>query len=131
MGEQQTVKTRMDKFLWAVRVFKTRALAAEACDKGRIKIDEQAVKPSRTVKPGEIIIVHRGPWMQHVRVKALSERRMSASAVLEFIEDITPESEKERLKLHQAAMAAYNVGSGLGRPTKRDRRQMDEFMGDW
>lgn len=131
MGEQLSGKTRMDKFLWAVRIFKTRALAAEACEKGRIKIDAQAVKSSRHVKPGETIVIHRGPWMQHVRVKALCERRMSASAVLEFIEDITPETERERLKLHQAAMAAFNVGSGLGRPTKRDRRQMDEFMGDW
>jgi ribosome-associated heat shock protein Hsp15 len=131
MNEQSSARTRMDKFLWAVRMFKTRSLAAEACDKGRVRIDDVSIKSSRSVKPGEIIVIHRGAWYQHISVTALTERRMSASAVHDFILDVTPETERERLKLHQAAMAAFNVGSGAGRPTKRDRRQMDEFMGDW
>lgn len=124
-------KTRIDKYLWAVRLFKTRALAAEACDKGRVRISDLNVKAGKAVKCGETIVIHRGPWHQHIRVLALSEKRMSATLVKEFYEDITPPEETERLKLHQAAMSAWNVKSGSGRPTKKDRRQMDDFLGDW
>lgn len=124
-------KTRTDKYLWAVRLFKTRALAAEACEKGRIRVADVTVKASRNVKPGEVIVIHRGPWHQHIRVIALSERRMSAALVNGYYEDITPAEELERFRLHQAALAAFQLKRGSGRPTKRDRRQMDDFLGDW
>lgn len=127
----QTDKIRIDKFLWAVRLYKTRQLAAEACDKGRVKIGETAVKPSRAIRRDEIVILHRGPWYQHIKVHAISEKRMAASYVKDFITDITPDEELERLRLHQAALAAWNIKGGTGRPTKKDRRQMDEFLGDW
>lgn len=124
-------KTRTDKYLWAVRIFKTRALAAEACEKGRIRVLDVTVKASRNVKPGEVIVIHRGPWHQHIRVIALSERRMSAALVNGYYEDITPAEELERFRLHQATLAAFQLKQGSGRPTKRDRRQMDDFLGDW
>jgi len=124
-------KIRIDKFLWAVRLYKTRQLAAEACEKGRVKIAGVAVKASRTVKPGELIVLHRGPWHQHIMVVQVTQRRMGAPLVKDFTQDVTPEEELERQKLHQAAMAAWNIKSGAGRPTKKDRRDMDEFLGDW
>ncbi len=129
--EQASVKIRVDKFMWAVRLFKTRPLASEACDKGKIKIADLPVKAGRAIRAGEVLVIHRGPWLQHIKVIALSEKRMAASLVKEFIEDITPPEELERLKLHQSAMAAWNIKGGTGRPTKKDRRQMDEFLGDW
>lgn len=124
-------KVRIDKYLWSVRAYKTRQLAAEACEKGRVSIGGQAVKAARQVKPGEIILLHRGPWYQHLKVVATLERRISAQIVKDYCEDITPEEELERLRLHQAAMAGWNIKNGAGRPTKKDRRQMDEFLGDW
>jgi ribosome-associated heat shock protein Hsp15 len=124
-------KTRIDKFLWAVRLYKTRQLAAEACEKGRVKIAGATVKASRSVKPGEIIVLHRGPWHQHILVVNVTQRRMGAPLVKDFAQDVTPEEELERQKQHQAAMAAWNIKSGAGRPTKKDRRDMDEFLGDW
>lgn len=124
-------KIRMDKWLWAVRLYKTRQLAAEACEKGRIRIGGIEVKASRQVKTGEEIVIHRGPWYQHIRVIALNDRRISASLVRDYCEDITPASEIERLKMHQAALAAWNIKGGTGRPTKKDRRQIDEYLGDW
>lgn len=127
----KTEKTRIDKFLWAVRLYKTRQLAAEACEKGRVKIGDLPVKPARGIRRDEVIILHRGPWYQHLKVIGISENRMSAAFVKDFIEDITPAEELERLRLHQAAMAAWNIKGGAGRPTKKDRRQMDEFLGDW
>lgn len=129
--EQIAGKTRTDKYLWAIRLFKTRALAAEACEKGRVRVSDITVKASRNVKTGEVIVIHRGPWNQHIRVLALSERRMGAALVSGYYEDVTPAEEQERFRLHQATLAAFQLKRGSGRPTKRDRRQMDDFLGDW
>lgn len=124
-------KNRLDKFLWAVRLFKTRKLSAEACEKGRVKIAGVTVKAGRNVRPSEVIIIHRGPWYQHLRVVQISQHRMGAALVKDYIEDITPEEELEKLRLHQASMAAWNIKRGDGRPTKKDRRDMDEFLDEW
>jgi len=124
-------KNRLDKFLWAVRLFKTRKLSAEACEKGRVKIADVAVKAGRNVRPSETIIIHRGPWYQHLRVIQISQHRMGAALVKDYIQDITPEEELEKLRLHQASMAAWNIKRGDGRPTKKDRRDMDEFLDEW
>ena len=125
-------KLRIDKWMWAVRLFKTRTLAAGFCERGRVRIMEQEVKASRMVKPGDLIIIHQGPFQKHVVVKALSDKRMSAPMVKDFMEDITPPEEVERLRLHRLAAATYAV-KGQGRPTKKDRRDLDEFfdLGDW
>ena len=124
-------KIRIDKFLWAIRLYKTRALAAEACERGRVKIGELNVKASRSVKVGEMIVLHRGPWHQHIQVLKVTQKRMGAPLVKDFYEDRTPPQEIEKNRLHQAAMASYALTPGAGRPTKKDRRQMDDFMGDW
>lgn len=129
--EYASDKIRIDKFLWAVRLYKTRALAAEACERGRVKIADLNVKASRAVKAGETIILHRGPWHQHIYVLKVTQKRMGAPLVKEFCEDRTPAEEIEKNRLHQAAMASFALKPGAGRPTKKDRRQMDDFMGDW
>jgi len=124
-------KVRVDKWLWGIRLFKTRSLAAEACEKGRITINEIKIKAGRGLKIGEKLIIHRGPWHQEVEVLQLTQSRMSASKVIDFCKDITPSSELEKLKLHQAALASWNITAVAGRPTKKDRRDMSEFLDDW
>lgn len=124
-------KIRIDKWMWAVRLYKTRSIAAESCTKDRVKINDITCKPSRIVKSGEILILHRGPWHQHIKIIALADKRMNASFVKDFYEDVTPAEELERLKLHRAAIASWNIKDGAGRPTKKDRRDIDEFMGDF
>ena len=124
-------KVRIDKWLWAVRLFKTRSLAAEACDKGRVRIGDLTVKPSRNVKIGEVIVLHRGPWYQHIKVIDITDRRMGAALVKDFLSDVTPADEVEKNRLHQLAQAAWNVKGGAGRPTKKDRREIDDFTSDW
>jgi ribosome-associated heat shock protein Hsp15 len=126
-----TEKVRIDKWLWAVRLFKTRSLAAEACDKGRIRIGDLTVKPSRSVKIGEEIVLHRGPWYQHIKVLDITEKRMGAALVKDFLLDVTPSDELEKNRLHQLAQAAWNIKGGTGRPTKKDRREIDDFTSDW
>lgn len=125
-------KVRIDKWLCAVRLFKTRSLAAEFCDRGRVRIADQEVKASRNVRVGDLIIIHQGPFQKHIVVKALTERRMSASLVKDFMDDVTPPEEVERLRIHRLSAASY-VTRGEGRPTKKDRRALDDFMDieDW
>lgn len=119
-------KVRIDKWLWAVRIFKTRTLAAEECSKGHVSIGELKVKASRELKGGEIVKVRMPPIERHYLVKAVADKRMSAQLAVDFVEDVTPE---ESLALLNAAKA-YGFESrprGAGRPTKRDRRMIDRL----
>lgn len=119
-------KVRIDKWLWAVRIFKTRSLAAEECNKGHVSIGDVHVKPSRELKGGETVKVRIPPIERHYLVKQLSVKRMSAQMAAEFVEDVTP---PETLALLNA-VKAYGYESrprGLGRPTKRDRRMIDKL----
>ena len=113
-------KVRIDKWLWAVRIFKTRSLAAEECGKGHVTIGDVHVKASRELKGGEIVKV------RHYRVKALTAKRMSAQLAVDFVEEVTP---PENLALLNA-VKVYGFESrprGVGRPTKRDRRMIDKM----
>jgi ribosome-associated heat shock protein Hsp15 len=121
-------KVRADKWLWAVRLFKTRSLAATACEKGKIRIGEQVIKAGKNLKEGDIINLHQGAWMQTVRVVQLTEKRMGAVLVNEFMEDLTTTEELEKLKSYQVARADWNPKYGSGRPTKKDRREMDDYF---
>lgn len=125
----ELIKTRLDKWLYAVRIYKTRSVAAEACDKNRVQVSGVNAKPSRNIKTGDHIIIHMGPYKKHVKVLQLSEKRMGAHMVVNYYTDITPDDEQEKLKAYKAAMASYGV-RGAGRPTKKDRRDLDEFY-DW
>ncbi len=121
-------KHRIDKFLWAVRTYKTRSLAAEACKKGRIIMEGMPVKPSHTVKTGDIILVRKLPVVYTFKVKKLLENRVSAQRVPEFLEDLT--SAEELAKLNVRDDVFYTRERGAGRPTKRDRRLLDRVIGE-
>ena len=127
MGDRDNV--RIDKFLWAVRLFKTRSIAAEACKKGRVQINGTAVKSSRTVKEGDTIDVKTPPITRTYKVLAVAEKRMGAKLVPDFIKDITPEDQLEILEMTRLA---YSQGrrKGLGRPTKKDRRDIERLFNE-
>jgi ribosome-associated heat shock protein Hsp15 len=119
-------KHRIDKFLWTVRVFKTRSIATEACKKGHIVIDGIQVKPSRVVKEGDVILVRKPPVVYTYRVIKLLDNRVSAQRVPEFVSDITSAEEISKLSIKDTVFYAREKGSG--RPTKKDRRTLDRIL---
>ena len=118
--------TRIDKWLWAVRIFKTREMATKACAGGKIKIDGSAVKASRNVVKNDIIQVRKGMVKYLFKVRKIAEKRMGAKLVTDFMENITPEEELGKLKSSQK-QPIQSREKGEGRPTKRERRNMDKF----
>lgn len=124
-----TENVRIDKYLWAIRAFKTRSEAAEACNGNKVQIDGTNAKASKAVKPGNLITVRKGPVQYSYRVLQLSESRMGASLVPQFAENLTPESELS--KLHAPVETLFlKRDRGTGRPTKKDRRVLDALMED-
>ena len=119
--------TRIDKWLFAVRLYKTRSLASEECRKGKVTIGGMNVKPSRELKVGETIQLRRPPITRSYKILALTESRMAAKLVPEFLVETTPASELEILEV-QKNMSVYNGERGTGRPTKKDRRDLDGFF---
>jgi len=119
--------TRIDKYLFAVRLYKTRSLASEECRKGKVTIGGMNVKPSRELKIGETIQLRRPPITRSYKVLALTENRMAAKMVPEFLLETTPASELEILEV-QKNMSVYNRERGTGRPTKKERRDLDDFF---
>lgn len=120
---------RIDKFLWAVRIFKTRTLAADACSKGQITINDMTVKSSRHVNVGEIIIVRKPPMVHTYEVKGLLHTRLSAEKVKEYITELTPDEEFRKVELMQLQKNEVR-DRGTGRPTKRDRRDIERLKGN-
>jgi len=118
---------RVDKWLWAVRIFKTRSLATEACKKGHVSIGDSTLKPSRMVQVGEIVKVRKSPITKSLKIIALAEKRMSAKLIVDFVEDVTPAEEMELLEM-QKNMRWIARDRGTGRPTKKDRRELDDFF---
>ena len=120
-------EVRIDKWLWAVRLFKTRTLAADACKKGKVIIQNVQVKPSRNVKVGDVVSIKRNPFLFSFKVLALSENRMNAKLVADFMLNVTT---KDQLELIELAKLAGNTGRdrGTGRPTKKERRDLDDFI---
>ena len=118
---------RIDKWLWAMRVFKTRSIATDACKKGRVTIAGMNVKPSRPIKVGDEISVKKPPVTYTFRVKALSENRLGAKLVPEYMENITPQEQYEILEMAKIS-GFIDRRKGLGRPTKRDSRQINQFV---
>lgn len=118
---------RIDKFLWAVRIFKTRSIAADACSKGRVIINEIHVKPSRAVTKDEIIIVKKPPVNYTYMIIDPIENRVSAKLVEKYITDLTPEEEKIKLHIRQSGFTGYR-DRGTGRPTKKERREIDRWQ---
>jgi ribosome-associated heat shock protein Hsp15 len=123
-------KLRIDKYLWAIRLFKTRTLASDACKAGRVKLDNQNIKPSHEVKPGEIYQVSKGPDKKIIKVTGLLESRVDAKTAIDFYEDITPVEQTAAFKsMFHAPLLKRDRGTG--RPTKRDRREIDELKDDF
>lgn len=117
---------RIDKYLWSIRAFKTRTDATEACKGNRITISGAAVKPSREVKVGDVITVRKGAVVYSYRVTALLEKRVGAKDVEKYAQDITPQSELD--KLHAPVETFFiKRDRGTGRPTKKERREMDSL----
>lgn len=120
---------RIDKWLWAARLYKTRAIAVEACKGGKVKIDQQNVKPSREVKQGEHITVQQEQLHKTVEVLSLIKNRVSAKQLDEVYIDRTPAEEYERIELMRQFKTEYR-DRGAGRPTKKDRRIIDKLKTD-
>lgn len=122
-------EVRVDKWLWAMRVFKTRTIATDACKKGRVTIGGAVVKPSRTIKVGDVIDVKKPPITYSFRVKALTQNRLGAKLVENYLENITPKSQYEILEMAKIS-GFVDRRKGLGRPTKRDQRDLSRFKED-
>ena len=119
-------EVRIDKWLWAVRIFKTRTIATEACKKGRVVIGDNPVKPSRMIKIDDVIKVRKPPVTYSFRVKGLTENRLGAKLVPDYMENITPKSELDLLEVVKIS-GFVDRRKGLGRPTKREGRELSRF----
>ena len=121
-------KTRIDKWLWAIRIYKTRTLASDACAAGKIKIDGDSVKASYMLKVGQTVHINKQGDKLVLKSIKLIEKRVGAALAIECYEDLTPPEEKEKLKF---PAIFYEVrDKGVGRPTKKDRREIDKFKDD-
>lgn len=125
LDEDNDHDCRLDKWLWAVRLYKTRSLAAQACREGRVMIGGQRVKPARAVHVGEIFTAKTGDLLRTVKVLGAPGSRVSAKLVPEFLEDLTPAAEFQ--KQRERLPAAFTWDQGSGRPTKKDRRLWEKF----
>lgn len=125
----QLEQVRIDKFLWAVRLFKTRSIAADAIKKGRITIDGSQVKSSRNVKKGDVISVRVAPATRSFLILELAQNRMGAKLVPSHIKEVTPPDQLEIIELQRLANS-MNRRKGLGRPTKKERRDLENFFDD-
>ena len=122
-------EARVDKWLWAVRVFKTRTVATNACKLGRVTVNDQPAKPSRMVKAGDIIKVRKPPVTYSFRVLQTVQNRLGAKLVPEYMENITPRSQLDLLEVVSIS-GFIDRRKGLGRPTKREGRELSRFTND-
>ncbi|MDR0546367.1 MAG: RNA-binding S4 domain-containing protein [Dysgonamonadaceae bacterium] len=119
-------EVRIDKWMWAVRIFKTRTIAVEACKKNRVMINDTPVKPSRMIKVGDVIQVRKPPVTYSFKVLDLTQNRVGAKLVPNYLENITPPEQYEILEL-QKISGFIDRAHGTGRPTKKERRDLDQF----
>jgi ribosome-associated heat shock protein Hsp15 len=123
-------KLRIDKYLWSIRAFKTRTLASDACKNGRVKLGGNNIKPSHEVKVGEIYSVSKGPERKVIKVTGLLESRVDAKTAVYFYDDVTPVEQTHAFKsMFNAPILTRD--SGTGRPTKKDRREIDDLKDDF
>ncbi len=123
-------KIRIDKYLWAIRMFKTRNSATEACKAGKVKLDQQSLKASYVVKVGDIFQIQKDHLKKIVKVTALLEKRVDAVNAAKYYEDLSPKEDTPR------HFSVFNIpvlkrDRGAGRPTKKDRREIDEIQSSW
>ena len=125
MAEQ----SRIDKWLWAVRIYKTRSIAAEACKKGHVSIGDRTAKPAHNVKTGDIVNVKKTPVTYSFKVLKCAENRVGAKLVPELMENVTPQEQYEILEMSRMS-GFVGRARGTGRPTKKERRDLDQFVGE-
>ena len=121
-------EVRIDKWMWATRIFKTRTIAAEACKKNRVMIQGVNVKASRMIKVGDVIQVRKPPITYSFKVLEVTERRMGAKMVPQYLENVTTADQYEILELNRIS-GFVDRAKGMGRPTKKDRRELEQFAG--
>ena len=127
---EQKEKLRIDKYLWAIRIFKTRSLAAEACEKGKVKLNGDAVKASKSVTIGDEYEIKTDAKKWIIKVTALLPNRVQFSEAIKFYIDLTPEEDSEAIKIQAASFHPGKRLSKIGRPTKKERRDLDDFVED-
>ena len=120
-------EARIDKWLWAARIYKTRTIAAEACKKGQISLNGASTKASRTVKPGDVVQVRKSPVTYSFKVLQAIEKRVGAKLLPEIMENVTTPDQYEILEMSRIS-GFVNRAKGTGRPTKKERRDLDEFI---
>lgn len=123
-----TGEARIDKWLWAARIFKTRSIAADACKNGRVMVNNVQVKPSRMVKTGDTVSVRKPPVTYSFHILKAIEQRVGAKLIPEIYENVTTPDQYELLEMNRIS-GFVDRARGTGRPTKKDRRQMDAFVG--
>ena len=119
-------QVRIDKWLWAVRLYKSRQLASLACQAGAVKVGGQVVKPSRAIRPGDLVDAKTGDLLRTVRVLGITDKRVGPKGVAQYIEDLTPESRYEESRARKAASLGRKHAD-QGRPTKQERRAVEHF----
>lgn len=124
----ETEKLRIDKYLWAIRLFKTRSQAADACDKNKVKLNGENVKPAKTVTLGDEYEVKTEAKRWVIKVTGLLHKRVQYSEAIKFYTDITPADELDRITFQAAVFHTGKRMSKVGRPTKKDKRDLDGFM---
>lgn len=122
-------EARIDKWLWAARIFKTRTIAAAACKKGQVSIQGAVLKPSRMVKVGDVINVRKPPITYSFRILKAIERRIGAKLIPEVLENVTSPDQFELLEMSKIS-GFVNRAKGTGRPTKKERRNLEEFTNE-
>src|SRR5215210_2557597 len=127
---EQKEKLRIDKYLWAIRIFKTRSLAAEACEKGKVKLNGDSVKASKSVAIGDEYEIKTEAKKWIIKVTALLPNRVQFSEAIKFYIDLTPEVDSEAIKIQAASFHTGKRLSKIGRPTKKERRDLDDFVED-
>ena len=125
----QKEKIRLDKYLWSIRLFKTRTLAAVACDSGKVKFNGSPAKASRQVSIGDEYDVKTEAKRWRIKVTGLLDKRVAHSEAIKHYIDITPEEELQRLQYQAASFHTGKRQSKIGRPTKKERRDLDDFVG--
>ena len=120
-------QARIDKWLWAVRIYKTRSIAAEACKKGHVSIGERTAKPAHNVRVGDIINVKKAPITYSFKVLQCAEHRVGAKLVPELMENVTPQEQYNILEMSKMS-GFVDRARGTGRPTKKERRDLDTFV---
>lgn len=123
-------KVRLDKYLWAIRVFKTRGQAAEACEKGKVKMEGDSLKAAKTVRIGDTYDIKSETRRWVVKVTGIIEKRVQFSEAVKYYEDLTPVEEKERLAFQAAVFYSGKRQTKIGRPTKKQRRELGDFLED-